>query len=55
MTASQIQKKASMSESVIKKVAGYWQIKKGLQHRCFPVDYLNSLRKPILNNFWKWP
>ena len=43
----------SMSEFLIKKVAGYYLIKKKFQDRCFPVNYEKFLRTPILKNFWK--
>ena len=32
------------SESFIKKVAGYWLIKKRLQHSCFPVDWAKCFK-----------
>ena len=33
-----------MSESFIKKVAGYWLIKKRLRHSCFPVDCVKCFK-----------
>ena len=32
------------SESFIKKVAGYWLIKRRLQHSCFPVDCVKCFK-----------
>ena len=40
----EVHKKASMLESLIKNVAGYWSIKKRLGHRCFPVNCAKFLR-----------
>ena len=39
------------SESFIKKVAGYWLIKKRLQHSCFPADW----RKCFKNTYFEEP
>ena len=37
----------------IKKVAGYWLIKKRLRHKCFPVNCAKFLITPILKSFCK--
>ena len=47
-----------MSESLIRKVAGYWLIKMRLQHKCFPANcakffkdtYFEELLQVAVNN-----
>ena len=42
-----IHKKASMSESFIKKVAGNWLIKKRLQHSCFLMNCVKCFEETL--------
>ena len=47
----------SVLESLFNKVAGFQAcnlIKKGLKHRCFLVNFVKSLKVPILKNICEW-
>ena len=44
LTVPQFHKKAFMSEFFIKKVAGYWLIKKRLQHYFFLMDHVKCFK-----------
>ena len=46
LTVSQYPQYPSMPESFIEKVAGYWLIKKRLQHSCFLWIMQSLLRAP---------
>ena len=43
-----------MLESLLNKVAGLKAEKKGLQHKCFPVNTAKSLRTSVLKNTCEW-
>ena len=52
-----IHRKTAVLESRFNKVAGLKAcnfIKKGIQHRCFPVNDTKFLRKPFLRNICEW-
>ena len=50
-------RKAPVSEPLFNKVALFWVcnfIKKKLQHRCFPVNFVKFLRIPFFTEHLRW-